>query len=114
MGQVADCSTARTSSTLARLPLDAVNTVANAVKGAKVLRRHRVSMAISTGASPVVSYLVHTAACGAQVRALDRNALVEARSSGVQRVDPPPFVLRRPEATTAAVERRGRVRSDHA
>lgn len=46
------------------VPRDAVNIAANAVQGAGVLARHRISLAISTGASPAVSYLLQTAARG--------------------------------------------------
>jgi UDP-N-acetylglucosamine--N-acetylmuramyl-(pentapeptide) pyrophosphoryl-undecaprenol N-acetylglucosamine transferase len=46
------------------VPRDAKNIALNALQGAGLLRRRRFTAAISTGASPAVSYLVQTAARG--------------------------------------------------
>jgi UDP-N-acetylglucosamine transferase subunit ALG13 len=46
------------------VPRDAPNILRNALQGAGLLRRRRFTMAISTGASPAVSYLVQTALRG--------------------------------------------------
>ncbi|WP_346621265.1 glycosyltransferase [Blastococcus montanus] len=46
------------------VPRDAANILRNAVQAAGLLRRRRFSMAVSTGASPAVSYLVQTALRG--------------------------------------------------
>lgn len=46
------------------VPRDAKNILLNALHGAGLLRRRRFSAAISTGASPAVSYLVQTALRG--------------------------------------------------
>ena len=46
------------------VPRDAKNILLNAVHGAGLLHRRRFSMAVSTGASPAVSYLLQTALRG--------------------------------------------------
>jgi UDP-N-acetylglucosamine--N-acetylmuramyl-(pentapeptide) pyrophosphoryl-undecaprenol N-acetylglucosamine transferase len=46
------------------VPRDAKNIALNSLEGISVLRRHRFTMAVSTGASPAVSYLVQTALRG--------------------------------------------------
>lgn len=46
------------------IPRDAKNIALNTVQGVGVLRRRRFTMAVSTGASPAVSYLLQTALRG--------------------------------------------------
>ncbi|TFV60106.1 UNVERIFIED_ORG: glycosyl transferase family 28 [Bacillus sp. AZ43] len=45
-------------------PRDAKNILLNAMHGVRLFRRHPIELAISTGASPAVSYLVRTALAG--------------------------------------------------